>query len=115
MPYINKAILIGYVVDKSIFYKHSKGEHTIILTVSTSDRWTDKKSNKIQENTEFHRIYLHKKVAELVNKYIYIGYLVYIEGQLRTRTIKVSDNRKIYETDILVSKAHGTIRLLSRN
>ena len=115
MSYINKVILIGYVTGKSIFYKHSEGEHTIILTISTSERWTDKKSNRMQEHTEFHCVYLHKKLAELVNRYIDIGHQVYIEGQLRTRTIKGTDNQKIYETDILVSGSQGTIQLLSRN
>jgi len=51
MSGINKIILIGNVEGKSIFYKHSKGERTIILTVSTSERWTDKESGKIRENT----------------------------------------------------------------
>ena len=68
----------------------------------------------MQEHTEFHCVYLYKKLAELVNKYIDIGRQVYIEGRLRTRIVKGTDNQKIHKIDILVSGAHGNTQLLSR-
>ncbi|HMV39803.1 MAG TPA: single-stranded DNA-binding protein, partial [Plasticicumulans sp.] len=82
---INKVILVGNLgADPETKYMPS-GDAITNLRIATSDTWTDKSSGQKQERTEWHRVVMFKKLAEIAAEYLRKGSQVYIEGSLRTR------------------------------
>ncbi len=107
---INKVILIGNVgADPEVRYMPN-GNAVTNLTLATSDSWKDKQSGQIQERTEWHRISLFGKIAEIAGQYLVKGSKVYIEGRLQTREWE-KDSVKRYTTEIVVDMG-GTMQML---
>lgn len=81
---VNKVILIGNVGNDPEIRQFDNG---MIATVSiaTSERWTDKTTGERKEHTEWHRVVLNNRTAEIAEQYLKKGAKVYIEGSLRTR------------------------------
>ncbi|HHL5890689.1 TPA: single-stranded DNA-binding protein, partial [Escherichia coli] len=82
------------------------------LQVATSESWRDKQTGEMREQTEWHRVVLFGKLAEVAGEYLRKGAQVYIEGQLRTRSWEDNGITR-YVTEILV-KTTGTVQLLGR-
>jgi single-strand DNA-binding protein len=78
--------------------------------LATSEQWTDKQTNQKVEKTEWHRVSLFGKVAEIAGEYLRKGSQVYIEGKLQTREWE-KDGIKRYTTEIVVDM-QGTMQLL---
>ncbi|MDS1639407.1 single-stranded DNA-binding protein, partial [Escherichia coli] len=78
--------------------------------MATSESWRDKQTGEIREQTEWHRVVLFGKLAEVAGEYLHKGELVYIEGQLRTRSWEDNGITR-YVTEILV-KTTGTMQML---
>lgn len=83
------------------------------LQVATSESWRDKQTGEIKELTEWHRVVLFGKLAEVAGEYLRKGAQVYIEGQLRTRSWDDNNGVTRYVTEILV-KTTGTMQMLGR-
>jgi single-strand DNA-binding protein len=82
---VNKVILIGNIgKDPEIRYSPS-GVAVANLTVATSENWKDKASGENVERTEWHRIVMFQRLAEIAGEYLRKGSKVYIEGKLQTR------------------------------
>ncbi len=100
MATVNKAILVGYLgSDPEVRYSAS-GEAICNLRVATSERWNDRASGEKKEVTEWHRIVLYRKLAEIAAKYLSKGSQVYIEGRIRTRKWIDQDGRDRYTTEV---------------
>ncbi len=82
------------------------------LQVATSETWRDKQTGEMKEQTEWHRVVLFGKLAEVAGEYLRRGAQVYIEGQLRTRSWEDNGITR-YVTEILV-KTTGTVQMLGR-
>ncbi|WP_407233905.1 single-stranded DNA-binding protein [Escherichia coli] len=82
------------------------------LQVATSETWRDKQTGEMREQTEWHRVVLFGKLAEVAGEYLRKGVQVYIEGQLRTRSWEDNGITR-YVTEILV-KTTGTMQMLGR-
>lgn len=81
---VNKVILVGNLgADPEVRYMPSGGAVTS-LSIATSEQWTDKASGQKQERTEWHRVTLFNRLAEVAGEYLKKGGQVYIEGSLRT-------------------------------
>ncbi|RMP20413.1 Single-stranded DNA-binding protein, partial [Pseudomonas amygdali pv. lachrymans] len=80
------------------------------LSLATSEQWTDKQTGQKVEKTEWHRVSLFGKVAEIAGEYLRKGSQVYIEGKLQTREWE-KDGIKRYTTEIVVDM-QGTMQLL---
>ena len=81
---VNKVILVGNLgADPEVRYMPSGGAVTN-LSLATSEQWTDKASGQKQERTEWHRVTLFNRLAEIAGEYLRKGGQVYIEGSLRT-------------------------------
>ena len=81
---VNKVILVGNLgADPEVRYMPSGGAVTN-LSIATSEQWTDKASGQKQERTEWHRVTLFNRLAEIAGEYLKKGGQVYIEGSLRT-------------------------------
>ncbi|HCU6887286.1 TPA: single-stranded DNA-binding protein [Escherichia coli] len=83
------------------------------LQVATSESWRDKQTGEMREQTEWHRVVLFGKLAEVAGEYLRKGAQVYIEGQLRTRSWDDNNGVTRYITEILV-KTTGTMQMLGR-
>ncbi|WP_434598686.1 single-stranded DNA-binding protein (plasmid) [Pseudomonas sp. R4-76] len=107
---INKVILVGTCgQDPDVRYLPN-GNAVTNLSLATSEQWTDKQTNQKVEKTEWHRVSLFGKVAEIAGEYLRKGSQVYIEGKLQTREWE-KDGIKRYTTEIIVDM-QGTMQLL---
>lgn len=98
---VNKVILVGHLgADPEIRYMPS-GEAVATLRVATSETWKDKQTGEQQERTEWHRVVLFGRLAEIAGEYLKKGRQVYIEGSLRTRKWQGQDGQDRYTTEIV--------------
>ena len=98
---VNKVILVGHLgADPETRYTQS-GTAITTLSVATSEQWTDKQSGQKQERTEWHRVKLFGKLAEIAGEYLKKGRTVYIEGSLRTEKYTGKDGIERYSTDVI--------------
>ena len=107
---VNKVILVGTCgQDPEVRYLPN-GNAVTNLSLATSEQWTDKQTGQRVEKTEWHRVSLFGKVAEIAGEYLRKGSQVYIEGKLQTREWE-KDGVKRYTTEIIVDM-QGTMQLL---
>jgi single-strand DNA-binding protein len=103
MAGVNKAIIIGNLGrDPEIRYM-SDGTAVANFSLATSEGWTDKNSGERKEKTEWHRIVVWGKLAEICGQYLSKGRQVYIEGRLQTREWDDKDGIKRYTTEIVAN------------
>jgi single-strand DNA-binding protein len=101
---INRVTLIGNVgQDPEVRYT-AGGTAIASLSVATSEQWTDKQSGQKQERTEWHRVKLFGRLAEIAGEYLKKGRQVYVEGSLRTDKYTGKDGVERYSTDIVASE-----------
>lgn len=110
---INKVILVGRLGNDPEVRYIPNGGAVANLQVATSESWRDKQTGEMREQTEWHRVVLFGKLAEVAGEYLRKGAQVYIEGQLRTRSWDDSNGVTRYVTEILV-KTTGTMQMLGR-
>ncbi len=107
---INKVILVGTCgQDPEVRYMPN-GNAVTNLSLATSEAWTDKQTGQKVEKTEWHRVVLFGKVAEIAGEYLRKGSQCYIEGKLETREWE-KDGIKRYSTEVRVD-INGTMQLL---
>ena len=114
MAGINKVILVGNLGAKPEVKYASNGNAISNLSVATSESWTDKTTGQKQERTEWHRVSLFGKLAEIAGQYLDKGSKVYVEGKLQTRKYTDKDGIERWTTDIVVSGFNGTLQMLDR-
>ena len=101
---INKVIIVGNLgADPETRYTGS-GTAITSLRIATSEAWTDKQSGEKQERTEWHRVKLFGKLAEIAGEYLKKGRQVYIEGSLRTDKYTDKDGIERFSTDIIANE-----------
>lgn len=107
---VNKVILVGTLgQDPEVRYLPN-GNAVTNLSLATSEAWTDKQTGQKVEKTEWHRVVLFGKVAEIAGEYLRKGSQCYIEGKLKTREWE-KDGIKRYSTEVHVD-INGTMQLL---
>ena len=108
---VNKVILVGHLgQDPEVRYMPNGGA-VANLTLATSETWRDKQTGEMRENTEWHRVVMFGKLAEVAGEYLRKGAQVYIEGQLRTRNWQDDAGVTRYVTEVLVGQ-NGTMQML---
>lgn len=109
---VNKVILIGNLgQDPEVRYM-SSGAPVTNMTLATSDSWRDKQTGEIREKTEWHRVVLFGKLAEVAGEYLHKGSQVYIEGSLQTRKWQDLNGQDRYTTEVVVNVT-GTMQMLN--
>lgn len=100
MSSINKVILLGRL-GKDPEAKTINGDLKVVnFSIATSESWNDKSGNK-QEKTEWHRCQAWRGLADVIEKYVKKGDLIYVEGKITTRSWD-KDGVKQYATEIVV-------------
>jgi single-strand DNA-binding protein len=108
---INKVILVGNLgQDPEIRYT-ADGRPIANFSIATSETWTDKSSGERREKTEWHRVVVFGKLAEICGEYLSKGRQVYIEGKLQTRKWQGQDGQDRYTTEVVVD-VRGTMQML---
>ncbi|MEK6772688.1 MAG: single-stranded DNA-binding protein [Bdellovibrionota bacterium] len=102
MSGINKVILVGRLGADPEVKTISQGQTVAKLSVATSESWTGKDGQK-QERTEWHKVTVWGKLAEICGKHLSKGRQVYVEGKLQTRSWEDQQGQKKYATDIVAS------------
>ncbi|RJX70673.1 single-stranded DNA-binding protein [Vibrio sinensis] len=109
---VNKVILLGNLgADPEVRYMPSGGA-VANITVATSETWRDKSTGEQREKTEWHRVALFGKLAEVAGEYLRKGSQVYIEGQLQTRKWQNQQGQDQYTTEIVVQGFNGVMQML---
>ncbi|HAS62967.1 MAG TPA: single-stranded DNA-binding protein [Vibrio sp.] len=109
---VNKVILVGNLgQDPEVRYMPSGGA-VANITVATSESWRDKATGEQREKTEWHRVSLFGKLAEVAGEYLRKGSQVYIEGQLQTRKWQNQQGQDQYTTEIVVQGFNGVMQML---
>ena len=114
MAGINKVILVGNLGAKPEVKYATNGNAISNLSVATSESWTDKSTGQKQERTEWHRVSLFGKLAEIAGQYLDKGSKVYVEGKLQTRKWQDQNGQDRYTTEVVVSGFNGTLQMLDR-
>jgi single-strand DNA-binding protein len=110
MSGVNKVILVGRLGKDPELKTITGGNNVCQFPLATSENWTDKQGQK-QERTEWHRVVVWGKLAELCGKYLAKGRQAYIEGRLQTRSWEDPQGQKRYSTEIVAN----TVQFLGGN
>ena len=101
---INKVILVGNVGgDPETRYMPS-GSAVTNITIATNESWKDKQTGEQKERTEWHRVAMFNRLAEIAAEYLRKGSQVYIEGKLRTRKWQDKSGNDRYTTEIIADE-----------
>ncbi|MEZ5358380.1 MAG: single-stranded DNA-binding protein [Candidatus Zixiibacteriota bacterium] len=100
MASVNKAIIIGNLGSDPELRYTAGGQAVANFSVATTEKWRDKEG-QMQESTEWHRIVLWARQAEVAKEYLKKGSSVYIEGKIQTRSYDDKDGNKRYITEIV--------------
>ncbi len=111
---VNKVILVGNLgQDPEVRYMPN-GNAVANITVATSESWKDQQGQQ-QERTEWHRVVMFGKLAEITGEYLRKGSQVYLEGKLQTRKWKDQSGQDRYSTEVVVDQSGSMQMLGSRN
>lgn len=100
MASVNKVLLIGNLGRDAEVRYTTGGTAVANFTMATTDRWNDLATGEKKERTEWHRIVVWGKQAEIAGEYLRKGRQVYVEGSLQTREWTDRDGNKKYTTEI---------------
>ena len=108
---VNKVILVGNLGQDPEVRYIPNGSAVATLSLATPESWRDKQSGEQKEVTEWHRVVIFGKLAEIAGEYLRKGSQVYIEGHLRTRKWTDQAGQEKYTTEVVVNIG-GTMQML---
>ena len=100
---INKVIIVGNLGQDPEVRFMPNGGAVANFTVATSETWKDKQAGEQKEKTEWHRIVMYQRLAEIAGEYLKKGSKVYLEGRLQTRKWQNQQGADQYTTEIVVN------------
>lgn len=109
---VNKVIIVGTLGNDPEVKYSASGSSIANLSVATSEQWKDKQTGEKKEQTEWHRVVIFGKLAEVASEYLRKGSQVYIEGKLRTRKWTDSNGVDKYTTEIVIPQIGGVMQML---
>ncbi len=110
---VNKVILVGNVGQDPVVRYTPGGDAIANISLATSDKWKDQQGQQ-QERTEWHRIVVFGKLAEIAQQLVRKGSKLYIEGKLQTRKWQGQDGQDRYTTEVVVDGFSGVMQMLTR-
>jgi single-strand DNA-binding protein len=109
---VNKVILVGNLGNDPEMRYTPDQRAIATLSLATSESWKDKNSGQTQEKTEWHRVVVFGKLAEIVGQYLKKGSQVYFEGKLQTRKWQDQNGQDRYTTEVVVDSFTGQMQML---
>lgn len=98
---VNKVIIIGNLGAAPEVRYTQNSTAVATISVATTETWKDKQTGEQREQTEWHRVVMYRRLAEIVGEYLRKGSKVYIEGKLQTRKWTGEDRVERYTTEIV--------------
>ena len=109
---VNKVILVGNLGNDPEIRYMPNGGAVANITIATSESWRDKATGEQREKTEWHKVSLFGKLAEVAGEYLRKGSQVYIEGALQTRKWQDQSGQDRYTTEVVVQGFNGVMQML---
>ena len=109
---VNKVILLGNLGRDPEIRSMQSGDKIANLSLATSENWKDKASGERRERTEWHRVVVFGKLAEIVEAYTRKGSKLYLEGALQTRKWQDASGKDRYSTEVVLSRFDSKLVLL---
>jgi len=100
---VNRVTLVGHLGNDPEARYMPNGNAVVTLSLATSESWKNKQG-VLQERTEWHRISVFNKLAEICAEYLKKGSLIYLEGKLRTRKWQDQQGNDRYSTEIIMQE-----------
>lgn len=110
MASVNKVLLLGNLGRDPELRSTPKGNQVLNFPMATTRRWKDRETDKVHEQTDWHRIVVWGRQAEVLSEYLKKGSQVHVEGRVQTRSWTDNDGGKRYTTEIVASR----IQMLGR-
>jgi single-strand DNA-binding protein len=101
---VNKVILVGNLGNDPETKYMPSGDAVTNLSVATSESWKDKKTGEQKDRTEWHRVAMFGRLAEIAAEYLRKGSQVYIEGKIRTRKWQDPQGNDRYSTEVIANE-----------
>ncbi len=101
---LNKVMIIGNLGAEPEIRFTAGGSPIANFSIATSETWRDKQSGEQQEKTEWHRVVIFGKLAEIVQQYVHKGSKIYIEGRLQTNKWQDKSGQDRYTTEIIANE-----------
>ncbi len=109
---VNKVILIGNLGNDPDVRYTPNGSAVANLSLATSESWKDRNTGQSQEKTEWHRVVIFGKLAEIAQQYLRKGSKIYLEGKLQTRKWQDQQGQDRYTTEVVVDGFSGQMQML---
>ncbi len=109
---VNKAILVGNLGRDPEIRRMPSGDAVANLSLATSKTWNDRQTGEKKERTEWHRVVIFGKLAEVAERYLSKGSKIYIEGELQTRKWQDQSGQERYTTEVAVRGFGGVMVML---
>jgi single-strand DNA-binding protein len=101
---VNKAIIVGTLGQDPEMRYTANGSAVANISVATNESWKDKATGEAQERTEWHRIVMFGKLAEIAQQYLKKGSQAYFEGRIQTRKWQDNSGNDRYSTEIVANE-----------
>jgi single-strand DNA-binding protein len=101
---VNKVIVVGNLGNDPETKYMPSGSAVTNLSVATNESWKDKQTGEQKERTEWHRVAMFGRLAEIAAEYLRKGSMVYVEGKLRTRKWQDQQGNDRYTTEIIADE-----------
>ena len=109
---VNKVIILGRLgKDPEVRYLNG-GNAVCSLTIATSESWNDRNTGEKKEQTEWHKVVIFGKLAEIAGEYLEKGSEVYVEGKIQTRKWQTQDGTDRYSTEISIPQMGGVLQII---
>jgi single-strand DNA-binding protein len=113
---LNQVMLLGHVGQAPEIRSTGTGVQVAMLSLATSEKWTDKKTNEKKERTEWHRIVVwHGGLVTIVEKFVAKGSKLYVAGKLQTKKWRDQQGVDRYTTEIVLNGFDAKLVLLDKN
>ncbi|AUR89321.1 single-stranded DNA-binding protein [Vibrio phage 1.122.B._10N.286.46.F8] len=109
---VNKVILVGSLGNDPEIKHMPSGGSVANVSIATSESWRDKATGEQKEKTEWHKVAIFGKLAEVAGEYLRKGSQVYIEGQMQTRKWQDQSGQDRYTTEVVVQGFNGVMQML---
>lgn len=104
MASVNKVILVGNLGrDPEVRYS-ADGNAICNISIATTSNWKDKSTGERREETEWHRVVMYNRLAEIAGEYLRKGRPIYVEGRLRTRKWQNKEGQDQYTTEVIADQ-----------
>ncbi len=109
---VNKVILVGNLGRDPEIRRMTSGDAVANLSLATTKTWNDRQSGERKERTEWHRVAIFGRTAEVAERYLRKGSKIYLEGELQTRKWQDQSGQERYTTEVVVRGFGGTMVML---